>query len=94
LRWCFPSKLISKCCNFSMDWDRVKGSSAFITRYHKVVLGLFVASLGSKIVLEMRKSTDTLQTPKQNGAHPPLATLWCIYLIGDGAEKLIFYYHF
>ena len=41
LRWFFPSKLISKCCNFSMDWDRVKGFSALVTRYLMINLGSF-----------------------------------------------------
>jgi hypothetical protein len=29
----FPSKLISKRCNFSIDWDRVKGFSVLVTLY-------------------------------------------------------------
>jgi hypothetical protein len=33
LRFFFPSKLISKCCNLLMDWDRGKGFSALVTRY-------------------------------------------------------------
>jgi hypothetical protein len=33
LHWFFPSKFMSKCCNFSMDWDRVKCISALVTRY-------------------------------------------------------------
>jgi hypothetical protein len=33
LRWFFPSKLISKCCNFSMYSDRVKCFLALFTRY-------------------------------------------------------------
>jgi hypothetical protein len=37
----FSTKLISKCCNFLMDCDRVKGFSALVTRYLKVDLRLF-----------------------------------------------------
>jgi hypothetical protein len=64
LRWCFPSKLISKCCNISMDWDRVKCFSAFVTRYLMINLGSFIASHKSKIVLAMRGTTPPLQTPQ------------------------------
>jgi hypothetical protein len=39
----------------------------------KVNLGPFYDSYKSKMFLEMRGFTDTLQTPKQKGAHPPLA---------------------
>jgi hypothetical protein len=35
----FPSKFISKCCNFSRDWDRVKGFSALVTHYLMIDLG-------------------------------------------------------
>jgi hypothetical protein len=34
----FSSKLISKCCNFSMDWDTVKGFSALVSSYPKIYL--------------------------------------------------------
>jgi hypothetical protein len=37
----FQSKLISKCCNFSMNQDRVKGFSASVTRYPEIDLRLF-----------------------------------------------------
>jgi hypothetical protein len=42
MRWFFPSKLISKCCNFSMDWDRVKCFSVLVTRYLMINLGSFI----------------------------------------------------
>jgi hypothetical protein len=35
------SKLISKCCHFSIGWDRVKGFSTFDTCYLKVDLRPF-----------------------------------------------------
>jgi hypothetical protein len=54
LRWFFPSKLILKCCNFLMDWDRVKCFSALVTRYLMIDVGLFLASHKSKIFLAMR----------------------------------------
>jgi hypothetical protein len=41
LRWFSPSKLISKCCNFSMDWDRVKCFSALVTRCLMIEWGHF-----------------------------------------------------
>jgi hypothetical protein len=34
----FPSKLISKCYNFSMNWVRVKGFSASVTSYPRIDL--------------------------------------------------------
>jgi hypothetical protein len=37
----FPSKLISKCCNFSMNWDRVKCFSASVISYPKIDLRPF-----------------------------------------------------
>jgi hypothetical protein len=48
----FPSKLISKCCNFSMNWDtcRVKGFSASVTSYPKIELRPFLACHMSKIL--------------------------------------------
>jgi hypothetical protein len=78
----FPPKLISKCCNFSMDWDRVKDFSALVTRYlrsphRQETFGL------------VRLTTDPLQTTKQRGYNPPLAHPWCIYLIGVSDEKVI-----
>jgi hypothetical protein len=45
----FPSKLISKCCNFSMDWDRVKSFSVLVTCYLKIGLCPFLASYKSNI---------------------------------------------
>jgi hypothetical protein len=47
----FPSKLISKFCNFSMNWDRVKGFSASVTSYPKIDLRPFLAFHMSKIFL-------------------------------------------
>jgi hypothetical protein len=63
----FPSKIISKCCNFSRDWDRVKGFSALVTRYLMIDLGSFLASHKSKIFLAMRRTTAPLQTPQTEG---------------------------
>jgi hypothetical protein len=67
----FPSKLISKCCNFSMNWDRVKGFSASATCYPKIDLRPFLACHMSKIFLEMRVTPPPFKPPKQKGAHPP-----------------------
>jgi hypothetical protein len=70
LRWFFPSKFISKCCNFSMDWDRVKCFSALVTRYLMINLGSFTASHKSKIFLAMRGTPPPpFKPPKQKGAH-------------------------
>jgi hypothetical protein len=41
LRWFFPSKLISKCCNFSMDWDRVNCFTMLVTHYLMIDLESF-----------------------------------------------------
>jgi hypothetical protein len=83
----FPSKLISKCCNFSMDWDRVKGFSALVTHYLTINLGSFLASHKSKIFLTMRGSTSPFKPPKQKGHIPLLATPWCTFLIGAAPKK-------
>jgi hypothetical protein len=71
LRWFFPSKLISNCCSFSMDWDRVKCFSAFVTRYLMINLGSFLAFHKSKLFLAMRGTTAPLQPPKQKGGTSP-----------------------
>jgi hypothetical protein len=70
LRLFFPSKLISKCCNFSMDWDS-QMISALVTRYLMIVLGSFLASHKSKILLAMRGTAIPLQTPKTQGGTSP-----------------------
>jgi hypothetical protein len=61
----FPSKFISKCCNFSRDWDRVKGFSALVTRYIMIDLGSFLASDKSKIFLAMRGTPPPFKPPLQ-----------------------------
>jgi hypothetical protein len=71
LHWFFPSKLISKGCNISMDWDRVKCFSALITRYLMINLGSFLASQKSKIFLAMRGTAASLQTPQTEGGSSP-----------------------
>jgi hypothetical protein len=70
----FPSKLISKCCNFSMQWDRVKDFSVLFTRHLKINLRPF---------LSCHKS----QT--EGGTYSLLATPWCIILMGGHAEKMV-----
>jgi hypothetical protein len=67
----FSSKLISKCCNFSMNWNRVKGFSASVTSYPKINLRPFLACHMSKIFLTMRGNLPPLNPPKHKGAHPP-----------------------
>jgi hypothetical protein len=64
-----------KQCNFSIDWDKVKGFLELVTRYLKVDLMPFLTSHKSKIFLEMKGSADSFQTPTQKGAHPPLTIL-------------------
>jgi hypothetical protein len=84
LRWFFPSKLISKCCHFSMDWDRVKGFSALVTRYLMIDLGSYLAK--SKIFLAMRWTTAPFNPPPKKGAQPhsgnPL-----MYLLNGGRRR-------
>jgi hypothetical protein len=77
----FPSKFISKCCNFSRDWDRVKGFSALVTRYLMIDLGSFLASYKSKNFLA-----------KQKGAHPPSGNPLMYLLDGGGAEKVLTFF--
>ena len=87
LRWFFPSKLISKCCNFSMDWDRVKCFSALVTRYLMINLGSFIASHKSKIFLAMRGTPPPFKPPKQKGAHPPSGNPLMYLLVGGPRRK-------
>jgi hypothetical protein len=83
----FSSKLISKCCHFSLHRDRVKGFSALVTRYLMIDLWSFLASHKSKIFLAMRRTPPPFKPPKQKGAHPPTGNPpdW----MGDGAEKVL-----
>jgi hypothetical protein len=71
LRWFFPIKLISKCCNFSMNEDRVKGFTVLVTRYLMVDLGSFLASHSPKFSWRWGGLPLPFKPPKQKGAHPP-----------------------
>jgi hypothetical protein len=64
-----PSRLISKCCNFSIDWDRVNSFSALVSSYMNLKIDprLFVACHMSKTFLAMRGGCRNLQTPKSEG---------------------------
>jgi hypothetical protein len=59
----FPSKFISKCCNFSRDWDRVEGFSALVTRYIMIDLGSFLASHKFQIFLAMTGTPPPFKPP-------------------------------
>jgi hypothetical protein len=67
----FSIKIDSKCCNFSMDWDRVKGFLALITSYLMVHLGSFLASHSPKFAWRWGGLPPPFKPPKQKGAHPP-----------------------
>jgi hypothetical protein len=58
-----PSKFISKCCNFSRDWDRVKVFSALVTRYIMIDLRSILASHKSKIFLAIRGTPPPFKPP-------------------------------
>jgi hypothetical protein len=81
----FPSKLISKCCNFSMDWDRVN------TRYLMINLGSFIASHKSKLFLAMRGTPPPSNPPNRRVHIPLLATPWCFFWSGCCAEKEVIF---
>jgi hypothetical protein len=83
----FPSKLTSKCCNFWMNWDRVKGFSASVTSYPKIDLRPFLACHMSKIFLAMRGTLPSFKPPKQKGPHPPSGNPLMWYLDGGGRWK-------
>jgi hypothetical protein len=87
LHWFFPSKLIWKCCNFSMDWDRVKCFSALVKRYLMIDLGSFLASHKSKIFLAMRDYRPPSNPPNRRGHIPLLATPWSIFWLGGPRRK-------
>jgi hypothetical protein len=66
----FPSKLISKCCNFSVASDREKGFSALVTCYHTIDLTQFLACQMSKIFWAMwGLGFRPLQTPRNRKGH-------------------------
>jgi hypothetical protein len=89
LRRFFPSKLISKCFNFTKDWDRVKCFSALVTNYFIIDLGSFIASHKSKIFLAMRGTAAHFNLPSNRRGHfPLLATPWCIFWFGAAPKKL------
>jgi hypothetical protein len=76
----FPSKFISKWCNFSRDKDRVKCFLALVTRYLMVDLGSFLASHKSKTFLAMRRDyRPPSNPPNRKENNPLLATPWCIF---------------
>jgi hypothetical protein len=80
----FQSKLISKCCNFSMHWGRIKGFSAFVTCYLRIDLMLFLACHMSKWTI------CPLQTPQnRRGYIHPLVTPWCNIFMWGRADKMI-----
>jgi hypothetical protein len=60
----FSSNWISKCFNFSMDWDRVKGFSAMVTRHLIIDLESFLAPHSSNIFLAIRGTTEKVVTFK------------------------------
>jgi hypothetical protein len=91
----FSIKLISKSCNFSMDWGRVKGFSALVTRYLMIDMGSFLASHKSKIFLapqtfhmgsllqEMREIEGAEQhfVPQRGNSFTTIASMY-YYLFG------------
>jgi hypothetical protein len=66
----FPSILIPKCCNFSMNRDRAKGFSACVTSYPKIDLKPFLACHMSKFSWRWGGLPPS-STPPNRGAHPP-----------------------
>jgi hypothetical protein len=91
LRWFLTSKLISKCCNFSMDSNKVKAFLALVTRYLMICLGHFKPLTILKFSWRWGGLPPPFKHPKQKGARPPSrnATPWCIFWIGDGVEKVV-----
>jgi hypothetical protein len=67
--YCFFSQpnWFQKCCNFSMDWERVTGFSALVTHYLTINLRPFLACHMSKIFLAMRP----LQNPETEWGTSP-----------------------
>jgi hypothetical protein len=70
----FSSKLIPKCCNFSMDSDIAKGFSALVSHYITIDLGPFIVSHNSKIFLAMMGTTAPFKPPNRRGQIHLLAT--------------------
>jgi hypothetical protein len=92
-RWFFPLKLILKCCNFSMDWDRVKGFSELVTHYLMVDLGSFLASHSTKFSWRWGRLPPPSTPPTYRKGHiPHLVTPWCTFRIGGGSEKVVTFF--
>jgi hypothetical protein len=83
-------KLISKGCNFSMHWDRVKGFSAFVTLYLKIDLSPFSACQMSKIGDD--GDCRPLQTPPTEGVTPPSGNPLMYHFDWGCAEKFITFF--
>jgi hypothetical protein len=86
LRWFFPSKLILKCCNFSMDWDRVKGfffSVGYTLPYNRP--GVIFSLSQVQNFLGNEGTTDPLKTPQT--AHPPSGNSLVYFLDGGRRRK-------
>jgi hypothetical protein len=81
----FPWKLILKCCNFSMNWDRVKGYLASVTSYPKIYLRPFLACDMSKIFLAIRGTAAPFK-PQNRRVHPPSGSL-LMHILDRGRRR-------
>jgi hypothetical protein len=89
----FPSKFVLKCCNFSRDWDRVKGFSALVTRYLMIDLGSFNFKLLASPKFSWRwGGLRPFQTPKQKGALPPSGNPLMNLLVGGRRRKMLTFF--
>jgi hypothetical protein len=59
-----------------MQWDRVKGFSALVTRHLKIDLRPILACHLSKIFLAMRGTTAPLQTPQIKNFSLMINSVW------------------
>jgi hypothetical protein len=84
----FPSKFISKCCNFSMDWDRVKCFSAWLHVTLWSTWGHF-KPLTSPKFFGVEWDSAPLQTPQTEGGTSPSGNPLMYLLDGGGAEKVL-----
>jgi hypothetical protein len=82
----FRSKFISKCCNFSRDWDRVKGFSALVPRYLMIVMGHFYPLTSPQFSWRWMGLRPPSNPPNGRGQIPFLANPWCNIWTGEGAE--------
>jgi hypothetical protein len=83
---CFPSKLILNCCNFLMDWDKVKGFGNTL-RYGRS--GVIFSLIQVQTFLGDVGGLPPLQSPQTEGGTSPLWQLLGISPLVRGRADIL-----